>query len=253
MTTTRAIERLEVTRGTRAATTDRIADEAPLEIRARGAAVATILRTPGHDRELARGLAIAEGIPGAATAAITQLGADVVELDLPAAAFGARSLVASAACGLCGRATIADLERRAVEVAAEWTIEAAVLAALPDRLRAAQDAFGETGGLHGAALADRGGALLATREDVGRHNALDKVIGWAADRLPGGELIAVLSGRLGYELAQKAVAAGIPIIVAISAPSTLAIDVCERFGVTACGFVRAGRMNVYSHGWRITQ
>ena len=130
-----------------------------------------------------------------------------------------------------------------------------VIAALPDRLRAAQATFGATGGLHGAALADRTGAIVAVREDVGRHNALDKVIGWAAehDRLPGGALIAILSGRLGYELAQKAVAAGIPIVVAISAPSTLAIDVCERFGVTACGFVRGGRMNLYSHGWRVTQ
>lgn len=254
MSSRRAIERLDLAGRSRVGATDLIVEEAPLELTARGASVATILRTPGHDLELARGLAISEGIAGAAAAVIAQVDADTVAIDLPAEAFGRRALVASAACGLCGRATIADLEQRAVEVAAEWTIAAEVIAALPDALRAAQATFGETGGLHGAALVDRSGALVAVREDVGRHNALDKVIGWAAaeGRLPAPTLIAVLSGRLGYELAQKVVAAGIPIVVAISAPSTLAIDVCERFGVTACGFVRGGRMNLYSHAWRVT-
>jgi FdhD protein len=253
VTSDRTIERLDVARGARLSARDALVDEGPLEIRARGRRVATVLRTPGADVELVRGLAVAEGIAGAAAVRIEPAGDDAVEIDVPPEAFGARSLVATAACGLCGRATIADLEQRLTEVASDLVVPAAVVAALPDRLRAAQAVFAATGGLHAAALFDPAGELLAVREDVGRHNALDKLVGWAAaaGRLPLGAGIVVVSGRLGYELAQKAVAAGAPVIAAVSAPSALAVDVCERFGVAACGFVRDGRMNVYCHGWRI--
>jgi FdhD protein len=253
-TSERRIERLDVARGTRIAATDALVEEGPLELRARGQAVATVLRTPGADRELVRGLLIAEGVPDAARARIEVIGDDAVDVDVAPDTFGARGLISTAACGLCGRVAIADLERRMTEVASDLIVAPAIIAALPDRLRAAQEVFAATGGLHGAALFDPGGALAAVREDIGRHNALDKVIGWAAEagRLPWRGVV-VVSGRLGYELAQKVVAAGAPIVAAVSAPSALAVDVCERFGVAACGFVRDGRMNVYSHGWRIAQ
>ena len=253
VTSQRRIERLDVARGERTPAADQLVEEGPLELRARGAVVATILRTPGADRELVRGLLIAEGVAGAAGVRIDCDG-DVAEVDVPADVFGARGLVSTAACGVCGRVAIADLELRLREVRSDAMVDAAVIASLPARLRAAQEVFAATGGLHAAGLFDRDGALIAMREDVGRHNALDKVIGWAAEagRLPWPGVV-VVSGRLGYELAQKVVAAGAAIVAAVSAPSALAVDVCERFGVTACGFVRDGRMNVYSHGWRVAQ
>jgi FdhD protein len=247
----RTIERNDLAKGLRTRDTDALVEEGPLAIRARGEVVATVLRTPGADRELVRGLMIAEGVPGAATASIDS-GTDSIEVDVEAKAFGARGLISTAAFGLCGRIEIADLERRMREVASDVVVPAAIIAALPERLRAAQTEFAATGGLHAAGLFDVSGAVACVREDVGRHNALDKVIGWAAEagRLPWSGIV-VVSGRLGYELAQKVVAAGAAIVAAVSAPSALAIDVCERFGVTACGFVRDGRMNVYSHGWRV--
>jgi FdhD protein len=247
----RAIERIEIA-GARVAATDALVEEGPLEIRARGSVVATTLRTPGADRELVRGLAIAEGIAGADVARVEQTDRDVIEIDVPPEAFGARGLISTAACGLCGRIAIADLERRMTEVKCDVVVRAEIIAALPALLRNAQAEFAATGGLHAAGLFDARGELACVREDVGRHNALDKVVGWAAEagRLPWPGIV-VVSGRLGYELAQKVVAAGAPIVAAVSAPSALAVDVCERFGVTACGFVRDGRLNVYAHGWRI--
>jgi FdhD protein len=191
----------------------------------------------------------AEGI---SVPAMRQVDVDVVDLDLDEAAIARRALTASAACGVCGRAAIADLEQRAREVTAEWQLAPSVIAGLPAALRAAQATFDATGGLHGAALCDRAGALVAVREDVGRHNAVDKLVGWGLGAgVRFADHVLVLSGRLGYELAQKAVVAGVPFIASVSAPSTLAIDVCERFSVTACGFVRDGRFNIYSHGWRV--
>jgi FdhD protein len=250
----RRIERIDVAAGVRVAATDLLVEEGPLEIRARGVAVATVLRTPGADRELVRGLMIAEGIAGAAAARIDASVPDAVDVDVAPDAWGARGLISTAACGLCGRVAIADLERRMREVASDLIVAPALIASLPAQLHAAQAVFASTGGLHAAALFDARGELAAVREDIGRHNALDKVIGWAAEagRLPWPGPVLV-SGRLGYELAQKVVAAGAPIVASVSAPSALAIDVCERFGVAACGFVRDGRMNVYSHGWRISQ
>ena len=249
----RRILRVDTLTGDRTADRDSLAEEAPLEIRARDRVVATVLRTPGHDLELVRGLIHAEGVAPGERPALTQTGGDVVVADLPAERFAPRALAATAACGLCGRAAIDDLARHAEAVASELAVPAATLAALPEALAAAQPIFRVTGGLHAAALFDEAGGLVAVREDVGRHNALDKLIGWALDdgRLPLSRSILLMSGRLGYELAHKAVMAGAPVIAAVSAPSTLAIDVCERFRVTACGFVRGGRFNVYSHAWRV--
>ena len=228
---------------------DQLVVEAPLQLRARGTAVATIMRTPGHDLELVRGLLHAESV---AAGALAQVDADAVELDVPPAAFAGRGLLSSAACGVCGRVAIADLELRAREVTADTTIAASVLAALPDRLRAAQAVFADTGGLHAAGLFTTAGTLVAAREDVGRHNALDKLIGWAlGERLVAADHVIVVSGRLGYELAQKTVMFGVPILAAVSAPSSLAIELAERFGVALVGFVRGQRANVYAHAWRI--
>jgi len=241
------IERLDGTsrRGDR----DRVVVEAPLQLRARGAAVATIMRTPGHDLELVRGLLHAESI---ASASITQIDDDAVEIDVPASAFAGRGLLSSAACGVCGRVAIADLELRAREVTADTTVARDVLAGLPDALRTAQSVFAATGGLHAAGLATVSGALVAAREDVGRHNAVDKVVGWAlgAGVDPAAHLL-VLSGRLGYELVQKAIMLGVPVVAAVSAPSSLAIELAERFNLALVGFVRGQRANIYAHGWRI--
>jgi FdhD protein len=241
------IERFEG--DTRRVDRDRVVVEAPLQLRARGTPVATIMRTPGHDLELVRGLLHAESV---AASALVQDDADTVDLDVPAAAFAGRGLLSSAACGVCGRVAVADLELRAHEVTADTTIARGVLAGLPDKLRAAQSVFGDTGGLHAAGLFTTEGALVAAREDVGRHNALDKLIGWALGTgLSTADHVIVVSGRLGYELVQKTVMFGAPIIAAVSAPSSLAIELAERFNIALVGFVRGQRANVYAHAWRI--
>jgi FdhD protein len=231
---------------------DRVVVEAPLQLRAQGTPVATIMRTPGHDLELVRGLLHAESVAIAGAGAIRQLDDDAVELEVPAAAFTGRGLLASAACGVCGRVAIADLELRAREVAADTAIAAEVLTRLPEALRVAQSVFTDTGGLHAAGLFTTAGALVAAREDVGRHNALDKLIGWALGAgIAAADHVIVVSGRLGYELAQKTVMFGAPVLAAVSAPSSLAIELAERFNVALVGFVRGQRANVYSHAWRI--
>ena len=250
---------------------DLVVVEAPLELRSRdGRSLTVTMRTPtgpDEDLELARGLLHAEGVLAAGEAdrvrradparlAPEEVG-NLVEVDLDAALVAERwpprALAATSACGVCGKASIAALELRAPAVSSDLAISAALIAGLPDRLRAAQEVFGATGGLHAAALFSEAGDLLAVREDVGRHNAVDKAVGWAlgAGRLPLARAVLCVSGRLGFEIAQKAVVAGCPIVVAVSAPSTLAIDVAERFRVTLCGFTRGGRFNVYSHPRRI--
>ena len=188
--------------------------------------------------------------PRASAGEPVQIDEDAVEVDVDPAAFAARGLLASAACGVCGRVAIADLELRAKEVTAETRIDA----------RGARDAAGPapprrrssatTGGLHAAGLFTAAGEPLVVREDVGRHNAVDKVVGHA---LATGlhPAVLVLSGRAGYELLQKAIMAGVPVVASVSAPSSLAIELAERFGVALAGFVRGTGANVYSHGWRI--
>jgi FdhD protein len=242
------IERLDgdARRGDR----DRVVIEAPLQLRARGEPVATIMRTPGHDLELVRGLLHAESVAGAETA--VQVDDDAVDLDIERTAFAGRGLLSSAACGVCGRVAIADLELRAREVAADTTVAHAVLSSLPAALRHAQRVFDDTGGLHAAGLFTQAGMLVAVREDVGRHNAVDKLVGWALEtRLDPAQHLLFLSGRLGYELVQKAIMLGVPVVAAVSAPSSLAIELAERFNVALVGFVRETRANVYAHGWRI--
>jgi FdhD protein len=246
-----AIERIDGV--ARRADRDRVVVEAPLELRARGTPVATVMRTPGHDLELVRGLLHAESV---AAGGFQQIGPDTVEIDAAPEAFAGRGLLASAACGVCGRVAVADLELRAREVAADTAMAHAVIAGLPEALRATQSVFADTGGLHGAGLASATGAavgqIVAAREDVGRHNAVDKLVGWALGaRIDPAAHVLVLSGRLGYELVQKAVMFGVPIVAAVSAPSSLAIELAERFNVALVGFVRGRRANVYAHGWRL--
>jgi FdhD protein len=241
------IERIDGT--TREAARDHVVDEAPLQLRARGVPVATLMRTPGHDLELVRGLLHAESVRAGA---LVQADADAVDVDADASAFAGRGLLASAACGVCGRVAIADLERRARPVETDATTPARVLALLPDRLRAGQRVFAETGGLHAAGLFTLAGELVQLREDVGRHNAVDKLVGWAleAGLDPAAHLL-FLSGRAGYELVQKAIMLGVPIVASVSAPSSIAVELAERFGVALAGFVRGARCNIYAHGWRL--
>ena len=250
---TKLVERIDLAAGTRRGEPDAVVDEAPLTLTARGREVAVVMRTPGEDLELVRGLLHAEAGPALAGCALRQVNADQVEVDAAPDELPARSFMATAACGVCGRVAIAALEARTSGVASDLVVDAAVLATIPDALRAAQAQFEATGGLHAAGLFDPAGGRLDVREDVGRHNALDKLIGAAIDRgrLPLAGHVVAVSGRLGYELIEKVVLAGAPVVVAVSAPSRLAIDVAERFGVAVCGFVRGARMNVYSHGWRI--
>jgi FdhD protein len=234
---------------TRVSATDHVVDEAPLQLRARGTPVATLMRTPGNDLELARGLLHAESI---AHAGVRRVDADAVDADVDPSAFTGRGLLASAACGVCGRVAIADLERRAKPVEADSVMRTSVLAELPDRLRAGQRVFAETGGIHAAGLFTLAGELVQLREDVGRHNAVDKLVGWALDaRLDPAAHAIFLSGRAGYELVQKAVMFGAPIVASVSAPSSIAVALAERFGVALAGFVRGRRCNIYAHGWRL--
>ncbi|HEX7704519.1 MAG TPA: formate dehydrogenase accessory sulfurtransferase FdhD [Kofleriaceae bacterium] len=235
--------------GTRVSGLDRVVVEAPLQLRARGVPVATVMRTPGHDLELVRGLLHAESV---AAATIAQVDEDAVELDLDATAFAGRGLLSSAACGVCGRVAIADLETRARGVDGDASTTLDVLASLPAKLRAAQQLFEATGGLHAAALFTLAGELVAIREDVGRHNAVDKLAGWALGAgLVAADHLLFLSGRAGYELVQKAIMLGVPIVASVSAPSSLAVELAERFNVCLVGFVRNRRSNIYAHGWRI--
>jgi FdhD protein len=259
----RRVERVDLD-DARQQVVDQLVVEAPLELRTRGAPLIVIMRTPGHDRELARGLLFGEGMiaadePLAALAEPPGLPpheqGNVLETGLAAAADApARTLPAVAGCGVCGKRSIADLELRAPAVRSTLTVPARVIAGLPERLRSAQAVFEQTGGLHAAGLFDAQGSLLCLREDVGRHNAVDKVVGWAlgAGRVPLDEAVLCVSGRLGFEIVQKAAVAGIPVLVAVSAPSTLAVDLAERFRITLCGFTRGGRFNLYSHGSRLT-
>jgi FdhD protein len=249
VTTTREVRIERADASGRTPSIDRVVVEAPLQLRARGAPVATIMRTPGHDLELVRGLLHAESL---LAGSVVQVDEDAVEIDVDPSAFAGRGLLSSAACGVCGRVAIADLEQRAREVRADSVISGALLATLPERLRTAQEVFAQTGGLHAAGLFTLAGELACVREDVGRHNAVDKLSGWAlaCGLDPAGHVL-VLSGRAGYELVQKAVMLGVPIVASVSAPSSLAIELTERFNVALVGFVRGDRYNVYSHPWRV--
>lgn len=240
---------------------DQLAVEAPLTLKAADRTIATTMRTPGHDLELALGWLVAEGVARSAAdvTELTSCDTDTVQVrlapgvPLPAARLGATS----SACGVCGSDSITEvLGRRPADRAAGPggpLIDAAVLLALPDRLREAQRGFARTGGLHAAGLFTVDGEVLCVREDVGRHNAVDKVIGWALTHglLPAGQSVLQVSGRASFELTQKTAMAGIPLLSAVSAPSTLAVDLAEEAGVTLAGFVRGDSMNLYTHPDRV--
>jgi FdhD protein len=236
---------------------DVVAVEEPLEIRIDGQPVAVTMRTPGHDEELAVGFALSEGLRPRGAHASADLAANTVELDAPG--FNAdrlrRSFYTSSSCGVCGKGALEAVEVEAPRVEGDLSVDAAMIATLPDLLRQAQTGFEATGGLHATGLFDETGALLCLREDVGRHNAFDKVVGWAfgAGQLPLARSLVCVSGRLSFELVQKAAVAGCPVLVAVGAPSSLAVELAADRGITLCGFVRDGRMNLYTEPWRIVR
>jgi FdhD protein len=232
-----------------------VAVEEPLEIRIGGAAVAVTMRTPGHDEELALGFCVSEGLRPHAARIPADLSANAVDVD--AGAFDRerlqRSFYTSSSCGVCGKGALEAVAVEADRIDDRVVVSASTLSALPDIMRSGQAAFAATGGLHATGLFDANGVLLCLREDVGRHNAMDKVVGWAfmERRLPLRASIMCVSGRLSFELVQKAAVAGCPIVAAVGAPSSLAIDLAGDRGLTICGFVRRDRLNVYTAAWRV--
>jgi FdhD protein len=269
LTPTRRVAVTRVTAAGATRTTDVAAAEEPLDVRLHGRSFAVIMRTPGEDRELAAGFLLSERVIRSAD----DIGAiehcrhpdetrahHVVEVFLcgdaaarvPALLEGRRQVIANSACGVCGRATIDELRADIAPLDAVWIVDVAVIRQLPDRLRARQTTFEETGGLHGAALFALDGTLLGSAEDVGRHNAVDKVIG---ARVLGGDSaspgVLMVSGRVSFEIVQKAWVAGIPVVAAISAPTSLAIELAEEAGITLLGFVRDRSLNIYTHPSRI--
>lgn len=247
-----------------------MAVEEPMEVRVNGASFAVIMRTPGADRDLAAGFLLAEDVIRSAdeigtiaycddttdegrdnTINVTVTGQAVDRLSVRLGE--RRQVMMTASCGLCGRLTIESLQARVTSVRGDWTVSRETIAALPDRLRASQAVFKSTGGLHAAGLFDRSGRLQLSAEDVGRHNAVDKIAGRTLleGRHPLDTSILLVSGRTSFELVQKALLAGVPVIAAVSAPSSLAIDLAVQSGITLCGFVRGPRFNIYSHPHRI--
>jgi FdhD protein len=235
---------------------DELAVEEPLEIRVSGEPIAVTMRTPGHDEELAIGFLISEGIPVVDARPTADLAANVIDVEIAGDFdFGrlSRNFYTSSSCGVCGKGALEAVAVAAPRVESDLEVAAELLVTLPDRLQEAQPTFAATGGLHATGLFDEAGDLLCVREDVGRHNALDKVIGFAFRErlLPLTRSVLCVSGRLSFELVQKAAVAGCPIMVAVGAPSSLAVELAGDRGVTLCGFVRGGRINVYSEPWRV--
>ena len=244
---------------------DILAREEPLEIRVRGQSVAVTMRTPGHDAELAAGFLLTEGI--------IHYRADIIEIAAclegetpenilnvflaPAVQVDfaqlTRHVFASSSCGLCGKASIEAVHQHFAPIESKLGISAALLARLPQRMSAAQETFAQTGGLHAAAIFDPAGRLEVLREDVGRHNAVDKVLGWGFlnDKLPFDSRVLLVSGRASFEIMQKALAARVPIVAAVSAPSSLAVEFARESGQTLIGFLRGRTMNVYAGAERI--
>jgi FdhD protein len=236
---------------------DRVAVEEPLEIRIGGRPVAVTMRTPGHDDELALGFCLSEGLHPSEARLPDDLAANTVDVDAPRfdPAGLQRSFYTSSSCGVCGKGALEAVSVEAPDVESELRLPLALVASLPDRLREAQAAFAATGGLHATGLFSAAGEPLCVREDVGRHNALDKVVGWAFREhlLPLAEHVLCVSGRLSFELVQKAAVAGCPVLVAVGAPSSLAVELAADQRITLCGFVRGGSVNVYTEQWRITR
>jgi FdhD protein len=235
---------------------DVVAVEEPLEIRVDGEPVAVTMRTPGHDEELALGFAVGEGLDPTGARLPDDLAANTVELAVRSFDPGRlrRHFYTSSSCGVCGKGALEAIAVESPPVESDLRVGAELLAALPGRLREAQPTFALTGGLHATGLFAVDGALLCVREDVGRHNAMDKVVGWAFSEglLPLSRSILCVSGRLSFELVQKAALAGCPVVVAVGAPSSLAVELAEAQGITLCGFVRDGRVGVYSRPERVS-
>jgi FdhD protein len=245
---------------------DVVATEEPLEIRVEGRSLAVVMRTPGHDEELTAGFLLTEGV--------VQHGSQIFELSVcPSRSDGqgnvadvllsgvemnwdslTRHVFSGSSCGVCGKATIDSVFQKFPAVTADWRVSSDLLLGLPDKLRAAQSTFEQTGGLHASALFDLEGNLIVLREDVGRHNALDKVLGYAlmSGMLPLSKCILMVSGRVSFEIMQKALAGGIPLVAAVSAPSSLAVDFARGSKQTLVGFLRGDRMNVYAGMERVT-
>jgi FdhD protein len=247
---------------------DRVTIEEPLEIRVGADTLAVTMRTPGNDFELAAGFLVAEGIVSRREEIVRiehcrevrspEEEGNVVVGRTTTPATGAmerarRLLLTTSSCGLCGKGSIEALHGSFPPISADAKVDAAVLGRLPDRLRGAQAAFEESGGLHGAGIFTLAGEPEVVREDVGRHNAVDKAIGtlFLAGRLPLGESILLVSGRASFEIVQKALAARVPVVAAVSAPSSLAIDLARDSGITLVAFLRPGGFNVYSREDRL--
>ena len=245
-----------------------LAVEEPLEIRLAGRRFTLTMRTPGNDEELAAGFLLAEGFITKAS----ELGEirrvrdakganepNAIDVILNVRAEGLRerlkrNFTISSSCGVCGKTSIESITRRIAPIATRAKIAASTILRLGTRLRGSQEVFAATGGLHACGLFDLHGKLIATREDIGRHNAVDKIVGWAFanQMLPLSKSLMMVSGRLSFEIVQKAAAAGVPILVAVSAPSSLAVDLADEAGITLVGFLRHGSFNVYTHRARIT-
>jgi FdhD protein len=250
------------------AITDMVAIEEPLEIRVRGRSIAVTMRTPGHDEELAAGFLVTENVIHQQSD-ITEIAhchkgrqehlgntlnvflSPTVEVDFQRFT---RHFFTNSSCGLCGKSRIEDINQQFAPITSEAIVAAQTLAQLPNKLQAAQTTFDETGGLHAAGIFSPKGSLIISREDVGRHNAVDKVIGRAfLDQVDLSQNILLVSGRASFEILQKALAARIPIIAAVSAPSSLAINLANESGQTLAGFVRNKTMNLYTGAQRVQQ
>jgi len=234
---------------------DEVAVEEPLEIRVDGDPLAVTMRTPGHDLELAAGFlfgeALVERSPHVAPSADFAVNAIEVRGPLERDP-GARRFYTTSSCGVCGKGALEEVAVHAPPLPAGPRMARGLVAGLPDRLR--QPGFERTGGLHATGLFTTDGALVAVREDVGRHNAMDKVVGWALEQglVPLGEHVLCVSGRLSFELVQKAVRAGAPVLVGVGAPTSLAVSLAADRNLTLCGFARRGSMNVYTGAERLT-
>ncbi len=277
VTVRRRITTIDVDAATEGTRVDTLTVEEPLELRVNGSPLTITMRTPGHDIELVHGFLLSEGLIGGVEdvalarycegAVVSgETGFDentynVIDVTLaagvaPPADSATRNFLTSSSCGVCGKASIEQLRSQSrFDVRSDRTEFAAkVITSLPDALRSEQRTFDKTGGLHAAGLFTADGAALVVREDVGRHNAVDKVIGWALlnDRLPASGCVLMVSARASFELAQKSIMAGIPCLAAVSAPSSLAVECAEDAGMTLLGFVRGSRLNVYAGRERVT-
>jgi FdhD protein len=263
------------TAGTWSESPDMVVTEEPLQLMLDGKALSVVMRTPGHDLELSLGLMFSEGILRAATdVRLIRISAESGELEAGVAVESSlvesnqvdihlagkprrkpeRSMLSSSACGVCGTVLIEDLRRDLAPLPAGSSVNPSLLPGLVERLRSGQGVFDRTGGLHAAGLFTNAGELVTLREDVGRHNAVDKVVGRALldERVPLNDSILVVSGRAGYEIVQKSVTAGIPVLAAVGAPSSLAVALAREFNQTLVGFLKGERFNVYSAPERLS-